>query len=335
MIRINKSLILFLGLFALLAITLLFIIQKFFPLIGHAIYYCQSFISSFIIHIPHYLSIIPLVALFFIIAISFTRFITLIIRIQILKNKLIGKVKIDNLKEEFIKNLGLKGRTVIIESNKVFAFCFGIREQKIYISTALISKLSKKEIKAVLLHEEYHLENHDNFIMIVASILQSFFPFFPLLSDLIKKYKIDREIEADKFAVAKIGDKKPLITALKKLLSYPIIETVPVAAIADYETLEPRIYSLINKNYNRRRFRLKYLLFSLFSLATVVIMIVTPVYANEIHNENQDILMLCSNSNQCINSCSSSQNYSGTYLEKSPNESFSQLNASRLYTPSE
>src|SRR3989344_6909231 len=100
MIRINKSLILFLGLFLSLGMILLFIIQKLLPLMGHAIYYCQSFISSFIIHIPHYLSIIPLIALFLIIAISFIKFIALIIRIQILKSKLIGKVKIDNSKDE-------------------------------------------------------------------------------------------------------------------------------------------------------------------------------------------------------------------------------------------
>ncbi|MBI2621194.1 MAG: M56 family metallopeptidase [Candidatus Levybacteria bacterium] len=335
MIRINKNLALFLGLFAILGITLLFIIQKLFPLIGHAIYYCQSFISSFIIHIPHYLSIIPLIGFFLIIAIYVIKFIILIIRIQILKNKLIDKVKIDYSKKEFIKNYGLKEKIVIIESNKLFAFCFGIRAQKIYISEALLSRLSKKEIKAVILHEEYHLKNHDTFIMLVASALHSFFPFFPLLSDIIRKYRIEREIKADKFAVARIGDRKPLISALKKLLSYPIVETIPVAAIADYETLEPRIYSLVNKNYNRRQFRLKHLFLTLLSSVAVIIMVITPVYADEIHDESQDILMLCSNINQCVNSCSSSQSYSKAYFENSSNKSFDKLNASFLYTPRE
>ena len=91
---------------------------------------------------------------------------------------------------------------------------------KIYISTGLLSHLTKKELEAVLRHEQYHLENHDTFTMIVASVAHSLFPFFPLVSDLINKYRIDREIRADKFAVSKIGDQYPLVSVLKNFLHF-------------------------------------------------------------------------------------------------------------------
>lgn len=328
----HKNLAIFSGLFLLLGILLVFILQKFSPLIGHVTYYCQSlFIDATMIPIPYYLSIIPFAFLFIILAISFIKFFVLTIKVQVLKFKLRGSVTIDQSTNKLISRLGLQDKAVLVQSDKQFAFCLGVRTPKIYFSTGLRSQLSIKELEAVLRHEQYHLENHDTFTMIVASVAHSLFPFFPLVEDLIKKYRIEREIQADKFAVARIGDESSLISALKKLLAFPTVGTVAVAAIADQDTLEQRIFSLVNKPYIRRQFRTRHLLITLFSSVILVTILVMPVHAKELHHEEHDVIVVCTDG-QCMSSCTSEKNLNKLYSEI-PSTKTNQSSSSQSYTP--
>ncbi|MBI2421004.1 MAG: M56 family metallopeptidase [Candidatus Levybacteria bacterium] len=229
--------------------------------------------------------------------------------------KQIGKITSKNNITKLIKNLGLEKRTAIISSNEKFAFCLGIKTPKIYISTGLISYLSLKEIEAVLRHEQYHLQNHDTFITVVASIAHFLFPFFPLLDDLIKRYRVEREIAADKFAVKQLGDSYYLLSALRKLLTFPTIGIIPLTAIADQDTLEPRIYSLVNKHYSRKHFRIKHLFITIFSSFVIGFIAIAPVYAKEIHHKEQDLVMFCSAENDCIQSCMDNKNINKLYSD--------------------
>lgn len=332
MIRINKNLAIFSGLFLLLGTSLLFTLQKLSPLIGHVTYYCQSIlVEANMIPIPYYLSVIPFILLFIVLAISFIKFLVLSIKVQFLKLRLKGNITVKHETNKLIKHLGLKDQAILVKSDKQFAFCLGVRNPKIYFSTGLASHLTIKELEAVLRHEQYHLENHDTFTMIIASVAHSLFPFFPLVSDLIKKYRIEREIAADKFAVSRIGDQYPLISALKKLLAFPTVESVALAAIADQDTLEPRIYSLVNKPYIRRQFRIRHLLITLFSSAVLAIVLVMPVHAKELHHEDHDVMMLCTDG-QCMNSCTSEENLNKLYSEI-PSTKTSEPSSSQSYTP--
>lgn len=332
MIRINKNLAVFSGLFLLIGTSLLFTLQKLSPLTDHVTYFCQSLlIEANMIPIPSYLSIIPFILLFIILAISFIKFFVLSLKVQLLKLRLKGNISADQKTNKLIRRLGLNGQVTLVRSNKQFAFCLGVRNPKIYFSTGLASHLTIKELEAVIRHEQYHLENHDNFIMIIASVAHSLFPFFPLISDLIKKYRIEREIEADKFAVSKIGDQYPLISALKKLLAFPTVETAAIAAIADHDTLEPRIHSLVNKSYLQRQFRSRHLLITLFSSLVLVAIIVMPVHAKELHHEEHDVIMLCTDG-QCMNSCTSEENLNKLYSEI-PSTKTNQSLSSQPYTP--
>jgi beta-lactamase regulating signal transducer with metallopeptidase domain len=316
MIRINKNLALFSGLLLLLGTTLFFTFQKLSPLIGHFTYYCQSLLIGVnMIPIPYYLSIIPFALLLLILTFAVIKFCILNINVHFFKLKLDKNAVVYQNIEKLINRLGLKGKTILVHSETQFAFCLGVRAPKIYFSTGLLSKLSIKELEAVLRHEQYHLENHDTFTMMVASITRSLFPFFPLLSDLIKKYRIDREINADKFAVSKMGHQYPLISALKKLLAFPTVETVSMAAIADYDTLEPRIYSLMNKRHKKRQFRLRHLIITLFSSLIVGAILIMPVHAQELHHEEHDVVMLCAEGAACMYSCTSEKNLNKLYSD--------------------
>ncbi len=314
MIKINKNLALFSGLFLTSTAILLLSINKFSPLIGHAAYYCQSFITTHMIPIPYYISSVPIALLFLIVSISFGKFFILMCKAQLLRHTLKVDVVVENRVIKLIKRLGLESKTVVIQSNEIVAFCLGVRMPRIYVSTGLCNQLSLKEIEAVLRHEQYHMENHDTFTMILASLSHSLFPFFPLLGDLINQYRVEREIEADQFAVARVGN-KPLISALKKLLAFPTVKTVALAAIADHDTLEARIYSLMNKQYIRRQFRLRHLFITVFSSLIVAIILVTPVHAKELHHQEHDVVMLCAEGDECMQSCMSEKNLNTLYSE--------------------
>ena len=189
-----------------------------------------------------------------------------------------------------------------------------------------------KELEAVLRHEQYHLENYDSLTMVVASVAHSLLPFFTLVSDLINKYRVDREIQADKFAISKIGDPYPLVSALKQLLAFPTTTTVAVAAIADQDTLEPRIYTLLNKPYARSRFGLKHLFITLFSSLILVTIIAMPVNAKELHHEEHDVLMLCTDG-ECMNTCTTQKNLNKLYSEI-PSTEINKSISSQFYSPS-
>ncbi|QQS38788.1 M56 family metallopeptidase [Candidatus Woesebacteria bacterium] len=332
MIKINKNLALFSGLFLLLGTLLFYTLQKFSPLLGHVTYYCQSLlIEANMVPIPYYLSIIPFAFLFIILTISIIKFLILYIKVQFLKYKLGGNVFANQKIDKLIMHLGLQDKVSLVKSSKHFAFCLGIRTTKIYISTGLLSQLSVKEVEAVLLHEQYHLENRDTFTMIVASVAHSLFPFFPLVGDLITKYRIDREIAADQYAVKRLGNHYALISALKKLLAFPTVQSVPVAAIADHDTLEPRIYSLVDKPFVKKQFKLKHLLITVFSSLILATIFVVPVHAKELHHEEHDVMMLCADG-ACMNSCASEKSLNKFYSEI-PNTEVNQPNASQPYTP--
>lgn len=330
MIKIHKNLFVFSGLLLFLGALLLFILQKFSPLVGHVTYYCQSLIDTYMIPIPYYLSIIPVLFLAGILAVSFIKFLILNVKVQFLKYILKDKITTGKKVNKLIKNLGLQGKTVVVKSNETFAFCIGISTPKIYISTRLIAKLSAKELEAVLRHEQYHLENYDTLTSIIASFAHSLSPIFPLLGDLIKKYRIDREIAADKFAVRHIGNSYPLISALKKLLAFETPQAVAFAAIADEGTLEPRICSLVNKQY-KMKFSASHIFITLFFALLIGFIAITPVHAKELHHQGHDVMMLCTNG-ECMNSCTSEQNLNKLYSEI-PDTKKSDNNAYQSYTP--
>jgi len=223
------------------------------------------------------------------------KLLTIYIKVQLSRKKLLRNCKSNTSFTMILENLQLTKKTYLIENEKQFAFCLGIRKPKIYISTALLSILNEREIEAVLRHERYHLHNRDTLIMLIASIGQSLLPFFPLLSDLLHNYRIEREIRADAKAIQGLGDEKPLISVLKKLLTTPAYATVTVSAIADHDTLEPRIQALIKRDSHFKKFKVKHIFISLVSVFIMIIITLTPVQAMEIHHKGEDAMMLCPN----------------------------------------
>lgn len=299
-----KNLFLFLGLVFSLGLILFLASQKFIPLIlERTLYYCQSFISSFSVQLPPQLGLVfgalillPLIAVAAKLTLVFwqTRRLKRIFRLTETYPS-----QLDSL----AKKLKLERKIVLVDSSKPLAFCLGFRSPKIFISAKLVRALRQKELEAVLRHEKYHLENKDSLTMLVATSAQSLFPFFPLISDLLKNYRIEREISADQEAVESMGSPRPLITALRKLLSFDSQKTVAFApAIADFDTLEPRIKALTEGDFSFKKVGIINSLVSFLFVILLIGALSVPVYAINSQHE-KSVAMVCLAEAECSAWC--------------------------------
>lgn len=317
-----------LGLF--LSVGMFKILLKLLPLFfQRSVYFCQQFINSFSIKIPNQIGLIVVGILSVILFLAIKKFIFTFFEIRRLRLQLILHSKTDKTIGNTLNKLHLQKSVFIVQSKKPFAFCYGIRFPKIYVSTSLIKMMSKKEFEAILLHEKHHLKNRDNLIMFIASFMQLLFPFFPLFTDLLTQYKINREIEADKEAVQSLGDPAPIISVLKKFLTLPYPSFVTASAIADYETLEPRIKALTKQKKNPLKIKTSHAAISFFSIAILGTILITPVHAIEMRMPQQNTTMLCLSGDTCATWC---RKHNAVTPYPNATQSYSPVNSSHPYS---
>lgn len=199
------------------------------------------------------------------------------------------------MRSDLYKNIISKnGNLYVINSSKPFAFCFGIIRPKVYISNKLKSLLTKKELEVVIAHENYHLKSHDTITLTLANFFESLFPYFPIISDVIKHYRIERELMADQFAILESGGNKDLVNVLKKLLKFrPSFSYAGIPTIAEIDTLEPRINKLINNQHFVKKFKLRNLIISFMSVLILVTLAIIPIKTAEVHTRGGDTVVLC------------------------------------------
>ena len=221
----------------------------------------------------------------------------------------------------------MKDKVKLAVDNKPFAFCLGIRNPVIYISTKTVKIMKKSELKAILLHEKYHLQKRDGMIMLIASLTKLVFPFFPLISDLIERYKLEREVKADKEVVS-IAGKGTLVSVLTKLLTFPNVPMLTASAIADSETVESRIKSILYKQDLKLKYKKINVFISLTSLVLFTLFLVIPVQATELNIDNKNTMMVCVNDKDCVIRCREN-----THLINQKIDSSYRQNISYPFTP--
>lgn len=139
---------------------------------------------------------------------------------------------------------GLRRRLRLIEADEPFSFTYGAWQPRIVVSTGLLNSSSPPELKAVLVHEHYHVRNMDPLKVVLARALVRSFFFVPLLRELEGRYTAGRELAADRRALGSCG-RRPLASALLKAVrgpSWPELSTA--AAIGGPELLGVRIAQL-------------------------------------------------------------------------------------------
>lgn len=305
-IKINKYVLAFTSIFLILGVVTFVVSQKFSSLLTHTVYYCQAFISSLSFQIPHNLRLFLPILIGLIPVIFVIRLGVLYFSIKKLKKEQVIKDKGYKGFNSLVRELRLVDKAFLVAGNKPFAFCLGVRNPKIYVSTTLIRLVNPKELKAILLHEKNHLEKKDTTTMFLAKVTEFLFPFFPIISDLTQSFILEREINADKAAINGLGSSKPLFSALKKLLLYNSSHDFSfIPSIGQSKTLEIRIKTLINKSTPYKRFNPLNVVISLLSIGILSLVIFAPVNAMELHDqeEEEDVMMVCLAGGECNKWC--------------------------------
>lgn len=116
------------------------------------------------------------------------------------------------------RGLGIDGRIDVVDDARPFSFCYWFMRPRICLSTTLIGRLDHDELRAVLLHERYHLRHRDPLRLVIARYFAAGLYVVPVVEDLVAHFILEKELEADEDAVAAMGDVRPLARALYALL---------------------------------------------------------------------------------------------------------------------
>jgi beta-lactamase regulating signal transducer with metallopeptidase domain len=321
MIKINNYLTTFLSIGALFSLILSVSVEKIFPILTkQTLTYCTQLTQS--LTIPHIITRLPLLFFMLLIVISITKFIVILVKTYQATYQLEKKVTDRYLFRRTVGQINMQGKVRLIQSEKVFA----LLKPKIYVSTAMVKLLSTAELKAVLLHEKYHVDNRDSLIMALVAVIKTIFPFFPVLSDLFTNYLTEREINADNYATKKMGESTYLINVMKKLLYIPQESFVFAPAIAELSTLETRINALLKRKTKYKHYKTSSILLSMLFGIIFSLVLLSPV---QLHTSKQDIMLICTDMKQCSSACTSKAVFPGglkasSVINKTASHPFSQ-----------
>lgn len=329
----NKAFFIFFGTSIIALTGLIILLTKSLPLtIAHAIYICQKNLSNAAFILPHS---IPFTLTLLAIAILATGL--LILTVQIIKTRIyirknIGKrTTVPKVIKLVAEELNLKGKIDIVKDNNRFSFCYGMIRTRICLSTSLIKNLEFNELKAVLLHESYHLKNYDPLKIVFGKVLSYMFFFIPTLQEVDKYYAFSKEIAADDLAIKKTN-KESLLSALSKMISIESPRFSGVAALGNIDNLEKRINYLTGKQ-TKVLFRPSTLnlLLSIIVVSASFVILNAPVNAMGMDDSADNSYFLCPYGNQCANECKKGLKSKKVNFSENK-QSFS---TNKLYTPVE
>lgn len=122
-------------------------------------------------------------------------------------------------------SVGMDAPTVVDDTD-AYAFTAGLLRPDIVISSALVSRLSLGELKAVLRHERHHQLRRDPLRTFVGELARTSFFWMPILRDVTDHFALGREIRADRAAIVG-GARKS-----RRVLASALLKTAPAAVPA-------------------------------------------------------------------------------------------------------
>jgi len=302
---VNKSFytLLIISVFALLMFFGL--LTKIAPLsVAHTIYYCQAMLSNIVFTLPHSFPSIFVLGLSLVILVGFSLLVFQLLKTTVFVRKLLrDKIKTPKKVHDLSFLLGIQDRLDVVKSRKLSSFCYGYIKPRICLSTGLIKSLSRGELKAVLLHETYHLKHRDPLKILLSQVAATMFFFAPILRDIHNHYALSKEISADQQAI-KMKGLKGLRSALVKAFSYSNPSLSGITAFTNESSLEKRIMFLTNRK-NKPGIKISgiKLLVSFIVFTFALILLNLPVYAIEM-DENHHAYFICNYGDECVLACS-------------------------------
>ncbi len=143
--------------------------------------------------------------------------------------------------------LSLSPPVVALATPVPLAFCYGLLRPRICLSAGLIDALNDKELKAVLLHENYHCRHYDPLRTLLAETLAAMLFFLPAVAEWRDMFLTSIELTADRQAIHQVG-RPPLAGAMYKLLTHPqAIRLSPaMSGVCGFSATQSRLGQLLD-----------------------------------------------------------------------------------------
>lgn len=155
----NKYVILFTVAAALITGYLSYLLYRISPFeFGSVVYYCKSMISTVLEYLP-----ITGASLFIVFIIA---------RILLWRRQMNQIYSLPQLKpsKKLIRTVtkaNITAPVYVFSHSEPMAFCYGIVQPSIFLSSGLIKLMTKLELEAILLHEDQHIKQHDTRIFTI------------------------------------------------------------------------------------------------------------------------------------------------------------------------
>jgi len=303
------------GISSLILALITIIMAKFTPLLlNKTVYMCKSALASATYkEVPH--SVLGTIVIAGIVYVGFTtlKMLVAIYQYKMLAIKYNRSRKCNNERIAVLqKRYPFLPEIRVIATKSSQAFSLGFLRRHIYISSSLINRISAKELEAIILHEYKHVKDFDGLKLFIAFIIETSLSFIPSMKEFTISMRIDRELQADKFAVSIQKTNKHVLSSLKKILSSeyePQPHFVPRFAAADL--FDARIALLVDKkNSYKKTLSKARLLVSLASVSFMTYLAFTPVHAAEILINGEASVMACAETSpQCLAVCEANASY--------------------------
>jgi Zn-dependent protease with chaperone function len=129
-------------------------------------------------------------------------------------------------------------------------FAVGTRRARILICEELLEELDPEELDCILAHEVAHVEARDIQLVFIAGMLRDVVAWNPLAHAAYRRLVLDRELEADRRAVAFTGDALSLASGLLKVCATMgsgrgVAQRAAVAFIKPGSRIKRRIKSIL------------------------------------------------------------------------------------------
>ncbi len=246
----NRAFYILLAVSSLLLFLVMRLFTKITPLaVSHILYNCKEALEGLAITLPHSFPSLSILVLSFVISVGILLLTYQYYKTRVFLNNILRKkTNIPKRIRDLISGLGVEGKVVIVKDNIFFSFCYGLIFPRICLSSTLVNTLTDGELRAVLVHESYHLKNRDPLKILLSKVAVSTFFFVPILKDFHNYYTLSKELSADKLVI-KSKSLKELKSALLKALNNLAPNINGVAAFAGGDTLEQRVAALTVPHY--------------------------------------------------------------------------------------
>lgn len=149
--------------------------------------------------------------------------------------------------ERLARRLGMEGQLTYVRDPRPYAFCYGLLNPRICLSSGMARTLMPQELQAVLLHELHHLRRRDPLKVLICRTVAGALFLLPVAGQILDRFLLEKEIAADAEVVGRLSI-APLAGAILKLYRTPSpYRYAPAAAIGSFDLMGERIRHLTGR----------------------------------------------------------------------------------------